>query len=98
MPGTTVTDALPTQYGAITIKEVSWLTGLSEWAVRGAVERGELKAYRGSSGPKGHWYVARDVLVRYMTTCGIPLDISLRGRARSGTPPADFSQMKQEMT
>jgi hypothetical protein len=90
-------DTLPTQYAALSLPEVCWLCGMSRWSVVGAIERKDLRAHRTTPTREGHWRVARDDLVLWMNSCGVPLDLSLRGRGRFGSPPGDFARMKLEL-
>jgi hypothetical protein len=79
------------------MSEAMFLSQMTRDMLEAAREIGGLKWWRVTPKPQGHILITRESLVRYMRSMGIPLDISLQGASRRGTPPEDFDLVRKRL-
>jgi len=90
---------LPSKLAAFKVGEVAFLAQIGRDAIRTACDKGELRHYRCGVGRFANRMILRTSLIVWMNTCGIPLDVSLRGKPRKcgkgACPPEDWYACKR---
>jgi len=91
---------LPSKLTAFKMGEAAFLTQIGRDTIAEACERGELRHYRSGVGRFAHRMILRESLICWMNSCGIPLDVSLRGKprktGRGSGAPEDWYACKRE--
>jgi hypothetical protein len=83
---------LPSDLAVFTTSEVSFLTQVGYFGILEATTTGKLRHYR--VGNRGYKMVTRPNLLLFMSSMGIPLDVSTLGESRvdyQSKPPKDFA-------
>ena len=73
---------LPSQLPVFKIGEAAFLAQIGRDTLCEACVRGELRHHRSGIGRLAHRMILRESLIVWMNSCGVPLDISLRGKPR----------------
>ena len=90
---------LPSKLAVFKMGEAAFLSQIGRDAIAEACVRGELRHYRCGVGRFANRMILRDSLIVWMNTCGIPLDVSLRGKprktGRGSSAPEDWYACKR---
>ena len=93
---------LPSKLPVFKIGEAAFLAQIGRDTLRTACITGELRHYRSGVGHLAHRMILRESLICWMNSCGVPLDISLRGKPRktgkcSGAPEDWYAYRRLSM-